>query len=123
MSKLKNTLANITSRYKLSDDIGSCSYSTVQRAKRLKDNVLVSIKIIRKKHKDPSKIHFLNKLKNVEGVISLFEYRVCRDGYILIMEYFKTDLFDFSDKKFPCQSRQSNASYSKLLEYARHCSD
>ncbi|GFU25489.1 hypothetical protein NPIL_258981 [Nephila pilipes] len=101
MSKLKNTLADITSRYKLLDVIGSGSYGTVQCAKRLKDNALVSIKTVRKTHKDPSEIYFLNKLKNVEEVISLFEYRVCRDGYILIMEYFKTDLFDFWDKNFP----------------------
>ncbi|GFS78562.1 hypothetical protein NPIL_588401 [Nephila pilipes] len=101
MYKLNDTLADITSRYKLLDVIGRGSYGTVQCAKRLKDNVLVSIKTVRHQNKDPSEIYFLNKLKNVEGVISLYEYRVCLDGYILIMKYFKTDLHDFWDKNLP----------------------
>lgn len=83
--------------------LNSGAFGKVYAGENLEDNVQVAIKVMKKeKMKNfinslPAEIYLLSELRNEEGVIHLFNYIECINGYIIIMEYCSKsmDLYDY----------------------------
>ncbi|GFS94339.1 hypothetical protein NPIL_88711 [Nephila pilipes] len=108
MASIEEELANLRNNYTF-EELRSAACCKIYAGERLEDNEQVAIKVI-ERTKDilfidslPAEICLLRQLKNEDGVIQIFNYIECIDGYIIITEYSSKsmDLCDYWTTYYP----------------------
>ncbi|KAG8376042.1 hypothetical protein BUALT_Bualt09G0022500 [Buddleja alternifolia] len=88
-----HTRREITSKYEISDRVGSGAYSDVYRARRRSDSLTVALKEVHDYQSAFREIEALQTLQNCPNVVLLHEYFWREDeDAVLVLEYLPTDL-------------------------------
>lgn len=119
--------------YKVSSYLGKGGFGTVFSGTRIKDNLSVAIKYIRRKSiadwgqingvRVPLEVCLLRRLHNVSGVIRVLDWFDCFDPYVVVMEKPECvkDLFDYITEKGALDEDQSRQFFRQVVETVIGC--
>ena len=119
-----NSYCRFRNNYRILNPIGEGSYGKVFAAERLRDGVRVALKYVDCQQsingiKIPKEIILLMKTQHIDGVIKVLDYFSFNQKYVIVMEMYPTDLFDFIKKGVKeCVARNF---FRQIMDIVREC--
>ena len=122
--------SDINNFYNIGEIIGKGGFGIVYAGTRKRDNMQVAIKELPKakcyrmceKRNLPVELALLEKVSQVPGVVTMFDYYEAQNSYFIIMERFNSkDLFDFISESGPLTETLSKYLFQQILSTITQC--